>query len=105
VFNGEIYDYRELRRELVGLGLPFGSDSDTEVLLAAWCTWGAVCLPRLIGMFAFVVYDRAHCALTCVRDAFGIKPFFFTHDADRFLFGSELPVLLDLRGEPPVLNC
>ena len=75
VFNGEIYNYRELRKELLTLGQSFVSDSDTEVLLASWITWGERCLHLLRGMFAFVVFDRKLGTLTCVRDAFGIKPF------------------------------
>ncbi|MDU9404609.1 asparagine synthase (glutamine-hydrolyzing) [Pseudomonas sp. zfem004] len=90
VFNGEIYNYRELRAELQGMGLVFRSDSDTEVLLAAWKTWGVACLKRLVGMFAFVVFDHVRGTLTCVRDAFGIKPFFYAVEDGNFLFASEL---------------
>jgi asparagine synthase (glutamine-hydrolysing) len=82
VYNGEIYNYRELRAELDGLGHSFVSDTDTEVLLAAWAQWGEACLPRLNGMFAFVILDRYSASLTCVRDAFGIKPFFYNTDKD-----------------------
>lgn len=104
VFNGEIYNYRELRHELVGLGVAFQSDSDTEVLLAAWATWGESCLKRLVGMFAFVVLDRAAGTLTCVRDAFGIKPLFYTASETSFGFASEVPALLAMRGIRPALN-
>lgn len=104
IFNGEIYNYRELRRELIGLGHVFASDSDTEVLLAAWSEWHAACLTRLEGMFAFVMYDRSRGRLTCARDAFGIKPFFYDWSADRFLFASEQPALLTLRGEARRVN-
>jgi asparagine synthase (glutamine-hydrolysing) len=101
VFNGEIYNYRELRRELAALGHLFVSDSDTEVLLAAWQQWGAQCLPMLIGMFAFVIYDSREKTLSCARDAFGIKPFYYEQSKGRFLFASELPALLCLRHEKP----
>lgn len=104
VFNGEIYNYRELRQELIGHGLRFQSDSDTEVLLAAWATWGEPCLKRLVGMFAFAVLDRKAATLTCVRDAFGIKPFFYAASDASFEFASEVPALLALRGTRPVLN-
>lgn len=97
VFNGEIYNYKELRAELKALGNQFTSDSDTEVLLAAWAVWGAACLPRLVGMFAFVVLDREAATLTCVRDAFGIKPFFYTQEGGDFLFASEMPALVALK--------
>lgn len=97
VFNGEIYNYKELREELKAKGRQFTSDSDTEVLLAAWATWGATCLPRLVGMFAFAVLDRQNATLTCVRDAFGIKPFFYAQEEGDFLFASEAPALLALK--------
>jgi len=99
VFNGEIYNYRELRRELEDLGCEFRSDSDTEVLLAAWIQWRAGSLPRLVGMFAFVVFDREAGTLTCVRDAFGIKPFFYGQEQGDFLFASEIPAIKALKQE------
>ncbi len=101
VFNGEIYNYRELRKELVGLGHVFSSDSDTEVLLAAWEEWHINCLTRFEGMFAFVVYDQQKKTLSCVRDGFGIKPFFYDQRQNRFLFASEQAALLTLREEQP----
>ncbi len=97
VFNGEIYNYKELREELEMSGCRFSTDSDTEVLIAAWSFWGRQCLPRLIGMFAFAVLDRQNATLTCVRDAFGIKPFFYAQEAGDFLFASEAPSLLALK--------
>ena len=96
IYNGEILNYRELRGELRELGFEFQSESDTEVLLAAWIAWGESCLPRLVGMFAFVVFDRVERALYCARDAFGIKPFFYRHDKSYFYFGSEIPAILEL---------
>lgn len=107
VFNGEIYNYRELRTELQAYGHSFTSDSDTEVLLAAWTQWGSACLPRLTGMFALVVLDKAQATLTCVRDAFGIKPFFYSanhKEGGGFAFASELPALLQLLPSNPQLN-
>ncbi len=108
VFNGEIYNYRELRAELEAYGYPFTSDSDTEVLLAAWAHWGSACLPRLTGMFAFAVLDKTQATLTCVRDAFGIKPFFYSAghagQSKGFAFASELPALLQLLPTKPQLN-
>ncbi len=104
VFNGEIYNYRELRAELQALGHQFVSDSDTEVLLAAWVQWGQACLPRLAGMFAFAVLDRQSHSLTCVRDAFGIKPFFYASGVEGFRFASEVPALLALLPGKPQLN-
>jgi asparagine synthase (glutamine-hydrolysing) len=104
VFNGEIYNYRELRAELQGLGHGFVSDSDTEVLLAAWAQWGRACLERLAGMFAFVVLDRQAGTLTCVRDAFGIKPFFYAAEGGEFYFASEMPALKELLPRKPALD-
>lgn len=104
VFNGEIYNYRELRSELQALGQTFSSNSDTEVLLSAWAQWGSACLPRLTGMFAFAVLDKNNATLTCVRDAFGIKPLFFTEDGGNFSFASELPALLEFLTGKPELN-
>lgn len=104
VFNGEIYNYKELRGELEALGCRFASDSDTEVLLAAWMVWGAACLPRLVGMFAFVVLDREASTLTCVRDVFGIKPFFYAKEGEDFLFASEVPALVALKSSRAQLD-
>lgn len=103
-FNGEIYNYKELREELKELGCGFSSDSDTEVLLAAWAAWGRGCLPRLVGMFAFVVLDRETATLTCARDVFGIKPLFYTQEGSDFLFASETPALLALKSSKATLN-
>jgi len=104
VFNGEIYNYRELRQTLKSLGRSFHTDSDTEVLLAAWAQWGADVMPRLRGMFAFAVFDRTEQTLTCVRDAFGIKPFFYHNGVDGFSFASELPALRNLVREKSTLD-
>ncbi|MCL6419723.1 asparagine synthase (glutamine-hydrolyzing) [Aestuariirhabdus haliotis] len=99
VFNGEIYNYRELRAELESHGHDFCSGSDTEVLLQAWQQWGEACLLRLVGMFAFVVFDRVKGTLTCVRDAFGIKPFFYTMENGAMLFASEMSAIKALKSE------
>ena len=85
VFNGEIYNYLELRTELKKLGVVFSTHSDTEVLLAAWERWGESCLRRLTGMFAFVVFDRESGTLTCVRDGCGIKPLFVGREGGDFV--------------------
>jgi len=98
VFNGEIYNYRELRRELAALGHAFRSESDTEVLLVAWAEWGPACLRRLEGMFALAVHDRTRNTISCARDAFGIKPFFYEKTESGFLFASEQQAMTALRG-------
>ena len=104
VFNGEIYNYLELRAELKQLGVIFKSQSDTEVLLHSWAVWGEAVLPKLEGMFAFAVYDSYANTITCVRDAFGIKPLFYFNEEGRFGFASELSALKVLRGSTPELN-
>lgn len=77
VFNGEIYNYLELRRELKSDGYVFHSQSDTEVILAAYAAWGADCLQRFDGAFAFALWDEEEQKLFAARDRFGEKPFFF----------------------------
>lgn len=97
-FNGEIYNYKEIREELAALGHAFRTASDTEVLLKAWVQWGEACLVRLIGMWALAIHDRRERTLTCVRDAFGIKPMFYAQEDGRLVFGSELPTVMALAG-------
>ncbi|MFB1632414.1 MULTISPECIES: asparagine synthase (glutamine-hydrolyzing) [unclassified Pseudomonas] len=104
VFNGEIYNYKELRTELGALGYVFRSDSDTEVLLTAWQHWKEKCLTRLVGMFAFVIFDRDAGIVTCVRDPFGIKPFFYTHESGGFIFASEVSAVKALKKSKVELN-
>ena len=93
-YNGELYNFRELRRELEALGERFRSRSDTEVLLAAWARWGAKALDRLNGMFAFAIWDAREKTLTLARDRFGIKPLYYARLPDVVLFGSEVKAIL-----------
>jgi asparagine synthase (glutamine-hydrolysing) len=93
VFNGEIYNYKELRRELER-HMPFRSDSDTEVLLAAWTHWGDRFLERMNGMFAFCIYDALNRSAFLARDRFGQKPLYIVEQPDRLLFASEVKALL-----------
>lgn len=93
-YNGEIYNFPELRRELEGLGHRFRSRSDTEVLLNAWAEWGLAALDRLNGMFAFGIWDRKQRELTLVRDRYGVKPLYYTRSSEFLLFGSEVKALL-----------
>ena len=95
VYNGEIYNYRELRKELAGLGAQFRTDGDSEVILAAYQQWGTDCLRRFNGMFAFAIYDCERRQLFLARDRFGVKPLFMAHLSDGSLaFASELKGLL-----------
>lgn len=94
VFNGAIYNYLELRRELIGKGHPIHSYSDTEVLLYAYREWGEAFVDRLLGMFAFAIWDKHEQKLFCARDRIGIKPFYYRFDGHRLLFASEIKAVL-----------
>lgn len=94
VFNGQIYNYKELREELKRAGCGFSTQSDTEVLLQMYRHWGLDCLQRLNGMFAFVIYDRGARRILAVRDRLGIKPLYVFEDDRRLLFASEIKALL-----------
>ncbi|TLP61140.1 MULTISPECIES: asparagine synthase (glutamine-hydrolyzing) [Pseudomonas] len=94
VFNGAIYNYLELRRELIGKGHPIHSYSDTEVLLYAYREWGEAFVDRLVGMFAFAIWDNHEQKLFCARDRIGIKPFYYHFNGQRLLFASEIKAIL-----------
>lgn len=101
VFNGEIYNYRELRSELLTRGWVFRTQSDTEVLLTAYQAWGEDCLTRLNGMFAFLIWDTHEQRLFGARDRFGEKPLFYAEHQGRFYFASEIKALFPLLGRIP----
>jgi asparagine synthase (glutamine-hydrolysing) len=98
VFNGEIYNHRELRSELEGRGYAFGTRTDTEVLLQAYREWGEDCLGRLQGMYAFAIWDGARGRLFAARDRLGIKPFYYATPAGIFAFASEMKALFACPG-------
>lgn len=93
-FNGEIYNYIELREELKTLGYPFHTQTDTEVILAAYDHWGDKCVERFNGMWSFAIYNKNKNIIFCSRDRFGVKPFYFTVSEKIFAFGSEIKQLL-----------
>lgn len=95
VFNGEIYNFKELRAELTEKGHKFVNNSDSEVLLHGYEEWGTDLLQRLRGMFAFVIFNRKDNSLFGARDIFGIKPFYYTFMGESFIFGSEIKSFLD----------
>jgi len=96
-FNGEIYNYAELKEQLTALGGQFQTSSDTEVILEGYRIWGPDCLARFDGMFAFALWDNQQRRLFCARDRFGKKPFFYTVQHGRLYFASELTGIEQLR--------
>jgi asparagine synthase (glutamine-hydrolysing) len=99
IHNGEVYNYLEIRRDLQALGWKFRSGTDTEVVLAAYQQWGAACVERFMGMYAFAIWDRAKRELFAARDRLGIKPLYFTETAGGgLLFASEVKAILAVRG-------
>ena len=97
VFNGEIYNYRELREELSKAGYSFESDGDTEVVLAAYAHWGTECVSRFLGMFAFCLWDRDQETLFVARDRFGIKPLYYFISNRAIAFASEIKQFTGLK--------
>ena len=107
-YNGELYNYREIRAELVASGASFATTSDTEVVLESWRRWGPQCLQRFRGMFAFALLDKATGSLFLARDQFGIKPLHYIRRKDGVVFASELKALVgafgaELRMHPQAL--
>jgi asparagine synthase (glutamine-hydrolysing) len=107
-FNGEIYNYLELKSELQAGGFQFRSNTDTEVIIAAFAIWGVDCLSRFNGMWAFAILDSESGTIFAARDRFGVKPFYYTLNETCFAFGSEirqlLPLLSSVRANPAVVS-
>lgn len=102
VFNGEIYNYLDLRKQLEKKGRRFRTSSDTEVIIYGYIEWGSSVVKKLNGMFAFCIYDSKEKTFFCARDHFGIKPFYYYWDGQRFIFASELKGILTCA--QPTLN-
>lgn len=94
-YNGELYNYLEIKEELQKDGYVFKSHTDTEVILASYDKWGENCVDRFNGMWAFAIYDKEKKIIFCSRDRFGVKPFYYTQVDDKFIFGSEIKQLLE----------
>lgn len=93
-FNGEIYNYLEIKEQLVILGYQFFTHTDTEVILTAYDAWGTDCVKQFNGMWSFAIYDKIRNIVFCSRDRFGVKPFYYTIVNNKFIFGSEIKQLL-----------
>ena len=104
VFNGEIYNYIELRSELATKGFVFRTQSDTEAIIHAYSAWGQDCVDHLNGMWSFALYDALNKRLFCARDRFGIKPFYYYWDGTTFRFASEIKALLESEEIPRRAN-
>ena len=103
-FNGEIYNYLELKKDLIAAGYNFKTETDTEVLIYAYAHWGRQCLERFIGMFAFALWDDDKKELFAARDRLGIKPFYYLLNNDRFYFASEVKSILAVVETNPVVD-
>ncbi len=103
-FNGEIYNYLELRKQLCEEGYVFASQTDTEVILAAYDKWGSDCVKRFNGMWSFALYDKERAEIFCSRDRFGVKPFYYSNSEEKFVFGSEIKQILAGRGGAAIAN-
>jgi len=104
VYNGEIYNFAEIREDLAATSGPFRTSCDSEVLLRAYAEYGPRCLERFNGMFAFAIWDREERTLFCARDRIGIKPFYYYRGDGYLVFASELPALVDSGLYPPEVN-
>tara|TARA_R110001592_G_scaffold89458_5_gene263130 strand:- start:5614 stop:7374 length:1761 start_codon:yes stop_codon:yes gene_type:complete len=102
-FNGEIYNYIEIKNTLINKGYAFKSNTDTEVILAAYHYWGKDCLNQFEGMFAFAIWDEQEQELFCAKDRFGEKPFYYYKDNEKFVFASEMKALWSY-GIPKEIN-
>ncbi len=104
VYNGEVYNFHEIRKELLLHGYNFRSDTDTEVVLKAYQQWGRECLHKFVGMFALAIWDSGEKTLFLARDRMGIKPIYYYYNGDTFLFASELKALMTFKSFPKEID-
>ncbi len=104
IHNGEVFNFIEIREKLLQKGYIFKSKTDTEVILYSYIEWGQECLNIFNGMWAFVIYDKLKKTLFCARDRFGIKPFYYYCDEEKFIFSSEIPPILSILKTKPTPN-
>lgn len=104
IYNGELYNTEDLRKELLMKGYTFDSYSDTEVLLTAYMCWGIACVEKLNGIFAFAIYDGRERQVVLVRDQLGVKPLFYSKRDNNFIFGSELKTVLAHPDVSPIVD-
>lgn len=97
IFNGAIYNYLEIKDELISHGYIFKTTSDTEVLLLAYDKWGVDCVKKFNGMWSFAIHDKKQNLVFCSRDRFGVKPFYYYADGDQFIFASEIKAVLEIK--------
>ena len=97
IFNGAIYNYLEIKDELMSHGYSFKTTSDTEVLLLAYDKWGVDCVKKFNGMWSFAIHDKKQNIVFCSRDRFGVKPFYYYADGDQFIFASEIKAVLEIK--------
>ena len=109
VFNGELYNYQDIKKELEKKGIKFFSKTDTEVVLQSFVKYGPECLQKFNGIFAFAIWDKDRQELFAARDHFGVKPFFYFWDNKRFIFSSEIKAIFNHKIEKSIninaLNC
>jgi len=103
-YNGEVYNYLEIKEELIKDGYSFQSNTDTEIILASYDKWGADCVNKFNGMWAFAIYDKVKEIIFCSRDRFGIKPFYYSQIDSKFIFASEIKQFTVINGWQAILN-
>ena len=97
IFNGEIYNFKEIRDQLKGFGFSFKTNSDSEIIASAFLKWGIKCIDKFNGMFAIAIYDKKNCKIYLIRDRVGIKPLYYSSFNNSFIFSSEIKGIINYR--------